>query len=164
MKKVKHYVLFAAFVAVLAVASAVQSENLPSIDGTAQADPVFQDQGLAIRGYDPVAYFDQGKPVKGNETFEYRYEGALWRFVDAKNKEAFQKDPHKYLPQYGGYCAYGMSRGYAVPIDPQAWSIVDGKLYLNYSLDVQEKWNKGIPGFITKANENWPKIPKKSAK
>lgn len=163
MKRVKHYVLFAVLVAFLAAANRAQSED-PTVNGTVQADAIFQDQGLAIRGYDPVAYFVQGKPVKGNKSFEYRYEGAIWLFADAKNREAFQKDPHKYAPQYGGYCAYGMSRGYAVSIDPQAWTIVDGKLYLNYSLDVQKKWNMDISGFIAKANDNWPKIPKKASK
>lgn len=163
MKKVTHLLLFVVLVAVLAVAKSALSDNPPSIGGTTQADAIFQDKGLAIRGYDPVAYFDQGKPVMGNEKFEYRYQGANWRFIEMKNMEAFKRDPQKYSPQYGGYCAFGMSRGYAVPIDPQAWRIVEGKLYLNYSLDVQKEWSKDIPGYITKANENWPKIPKKPA-
>ncbi len=72
------------------------------------------------------------------------------------------KDPDQYAPQYGGYCAFGMSHGYAAPIDPKAWTVVEGKLYLNYSFDVRREWNKNIPGFISKANQNWPKIPKKS--
>ncbi len=138
------------------------AQEEPSIYGTKKADLIFQDHGIAIRGYDPVAYFNQGKPLKGKKDFEYRYMGTTWRFVSAENRDAFTKDPDKYAPQYGGYCAFGMSHGYAAPIDPKAWSVVEGKLYLNYNLDVRKEWNKNVPGFITKANENWPKIPKKS--
>ena len=146
----------------LPLASVVLAQEEPSIFGTKKADPVFQDRGVAIRGYDPVAYFNQGKAVKGKKDFEYQYMGATWRFIDAENRDAFTKDPDKYAPQYGGYCAFGMSHGYAAPIDPKAWSVVEGKLYLNYNLEVRKEWNKDIPGFIGKANENWPKIPKKS--
>jgi YHS domain-containing protein len=146
----------------LLVSCVALAQDEPSINGTKKADPVFQDKGLAIRGFDPVAYFMSAKPVKGKKEFEYRYWGAMWRFASAENKKLFADHPEKYAPQYGGYCAYGMSHGYAAPIDPQAWTVLDGKLYLNYDLDVRKEWNKDIPGFIAKADENWPKIPKKT--
>jgi YHS domain-containing protein len=112
----------------------------------------------AIKGYDPVAYFRESKPTKGSEDFTVEWKGAEWRFVSAKNREDFQTDPAKYAPQYGGYCAWAVSQGYTAGIDPDAWKIVEGKLYLNYDRSVQEKWQKDIPGLIRKADENWPKI------
>jgi YHS domain-containing protein len=114
--------------------------------------------GTAVKGYDVVAYFTDGKPVEGSSDHEVEWHGATWRFASARNKELFAKDPPKYAPQYGGFCAFGVSRGYAVGIDPAAWKIVDGKLYLNYNRDVQAEWVKDIPGFIAKADANWPKI------
>ena len=115
-------------------------------------------RGLAIEGYDPVAYFTDGKPVKGSDDFEHTWMNATWRFATAAHRDAFKKDPAKYAPQYGGYCAFGVSRGYAVGIDPEAWKVVDGKLYLNYNIDVQKEWQKNIPGHIRKADANWPRI------
>jgi YHS domain-containing protein len=143
------------------LSSKIFAQEEPSIHGTNKADQVFQERGLAIRGYDPVAYFNDKKPMKGKKEFEYSYMGAKWRFASAENEQQFSKDPAKYAPQYGGYCAYGMSHGYAASIDPKAWSLVEGKLYLNYNLDVRKEWDKDIPGHIVKANSNWPRIPKK---
>lgn len=114
--------------------------------------------GGAIRGYDPVAYFTQGKPVKGDSKHQAKYKGATWNFSSVKNKGLFEQAPEKYVPKYGGYCAYAVSQGYTAPIDPEAWSIVDDKLYLNYSKDVRATWGKDIPGNIKKANANWPKV------
>lgn len=115
---------------------------------------------LAVDGYDPVAYFTDKKPVKGNKKFEYKWMDANWRFVSQAHLDQFRKDPEKYAPQYGGYCAWAVSQGYTAEIDPDAWKIVDGKLYLNYDKDVQEKWEKDVPGFIEKANKSWPEILK----
>ena len=117
--------------------------------------------GLAIKGYDPVAYFKDSKPVKGDAAFSFDWNGATWRFSSAENLAAFQAAPENYAPQYGGYCAWAVSRGYTAGIDPAAWKIVNGKLYLNYSSDVQKMWVEDMPGNITKANANWPKIVKK---
>lgn len=114
--------------------------------------------GKAVKGYDVVAYFTQGRPVEGSGDHEVEWNGATWRFASAAHRELFAKDPRRYAPQYGGFCAFGVSRGYAVGIDPEAWKIVDGKLYLNYNRDVQAEWVKDIPGFIAKADANWPKI------
>lgn len=116
--------------------------------------------GVAIKGYDPVAYFLEGKPVKGDSDFSFNWNGAEWRFASAAHRDAFKADPVKYAPQYGGYCAWAVSRGYTAGIDPEAWKIVNGRLYLNYSLKVQEQWSADIPGNIAKAEENWPKILK----
>jgi YHS domain-containing protein len=114
--------------------------------------------GGAIKGYDPVAYFTQGKPVKGSGDHEFEYKGATWKFASAENRMTFEKNPEKYAPQYGGYCAYAVSQGYTASIDPEAWSIVDGKLYLNYSKGVRDKWSQDIPGYIKQADANWPKV------
>ncbi len=123
-------------------------------------DPVYTGtfSSLAVSGYDPVAYFAQGKPVEGSSDLELKWNGATWRFSSAENIEKFKSDPAAFAPQYGGYCAWAVSQGYTASSDPEAWRIVDGKLYLNYSKGVQAKWEKDIPGFITKADANWPKV------
>jgi len=110
----------------------------------------------AVKGYDVVAYFTDGKAVEGSDAFEVEWNGAKWRFASAEHRDLFQADPSKYAPQYGGYCAYGVARGSLVDIDPQSFAIVDGRLYLNYSPEIQEKWKEDVPGYITKADENWP--------
>jgi YHS domain-containing protein len=127
-----------------------------TVSAIAQKSEVFIKNGAAIRGYDPVAYFTAGKPVKGEEKFSYSWKGGTWQFASSKNLELFKSNPEKYAPQYGGYCAYGMARGYKATTEPDAWSIVGGKLYLNYDLDVQRTWNKDQQGYIKKANANWP--------
>ncbi len=112
----------------------------------------------AIKGYDPVAYFTEGKPVKGKRAHRYEWMGAIWYFASAAHKEAFQQNPEKYAPQYGGYCAYAVSQGTIAGIDPRAWTIVVNKLYLNLSLRIQKLWQEDIPRHIAKADENWPKL------
>lgn len=114
--------------------------------------------GVAIDGYDPVAYFESGAPAKGEKANSLEWGGATWRFASAANLQAFKAEPEKYAPQFGGYCAWAVSQGYTADIDPKAWKIVEGKLYLNYSLDVQKKWEEDIPGHIKAARANWPKI------
>lgn len=124
----------------------------------AQQPPVFSPDGKAIRGYDPVAYFTDGKPVLGNPSLSHTYQNATWFFADQKHLDAFKTDPEKYVPQYGGYCAFGLSRGYKAPTDADAWTISDGKLYLNYNRNVRTEWDKDRPGYIGKADKNWPQI------
>jgi YHS domain-containing protein len=121
-------------------------------------DPVFETDGVAIGGYDAVAYFAGAKAVEGKKQHSFDWYGATWQFVSEANRAAFAKDPEKYAPQYGGYCAFGVSRGYAVKVDPTAWRVVDGKLYLNYNHDVQAEWAKDIAGHVEKADANWPKV------
>jgi YHS domain-containing protein len=113
---------------------------------------------LAVSGYDPVAYFTKGMPVEGQSQFEYEWNGASWRFASAENLSAFKANPESYAPPYGGYCAWAVSQGYTATSDPNAWRIVDGKLYMNYSKDIQARWAKDIPGNIVKADANWPKV------
>jgi len=117
---------------------------------------IFSD--LAVSGHDPVAYFTQGKPVKGNSEFSFDYQGVEWRFSSLENMQAFKAAPDEYAPQYGGYCAWAVSQGYTASADPDNWRIVDGKLYLNFNDSVQQDWEADIPGFIKLANENWPKL------
>lgn len=113
---------------------------------------------LAVSGYDPVAYFAEGKPVEGSGDFEFEWNGATWRFANQSNLDNFKADPQAYAPQYGGYCAWAVSQGYTASTDPEAWRIVDGKLYLNYSKGVQATWVRDIPGNIAKGDKNWPKV------
>ena len=115
---------------------------------------------IAVQGYDPVAYFKDGKPVKGTKDFTATHDGAEFRFASAANRDAFKKDPAKYAPQYGGYCAWAVSQGYHAKGDAKHWKIVDGKLYLNYNASVQKKWEADVPGFISAANTQWPTINK----
>ena len=116
------------------------------------------DRGIAIRGTDPVAYFNQGGPIRGNSELAYRWNGATWHFSSAENRDLFVANPERYAPQYGGFCAWAVSQGYTAPIDPGAWKIVDGKLYLNFNQQIQRRWERDIPGNIGKANTNWPKL------
>ncbi len=125
----------------------------------AKADEIYTNwRGLAIKGYDPVAYFTAGRPVEGDSDFEFEWRDATWRFASAENRDLFAANPEKYAPQYGGFCAWAVSQGKTAPIDPDAWRIVDGKLYLNYSAKVQKTWESDIPGFIKQADANWPKL------
>ena len=114
--------------------------------------------GLALKGYDPVAYFTEGKPVEGRKEFTHEYAEANWRFESAANRDAFARDPEKYAPQYGGYCAWGISQAKFFDGDPQVWKIVDGKLYVNYNTDIEKTWAQDIPGFIAKADTAWPTL------
>lgn len=110
----------------------------------------------AVGGFDTVAYFTEGKPVEGSSSFESEYKGATFRFANADNKALFDAEPAKYVPQYGGHCAWAVSQGYTAKGDPNYWRIVDGKLYLNYNAQVQKDWEQDIPGFIDAADSNWP--------
>lgn len=114
--------------------------------------------GVGANGQDLVAYFTDNEAVSGSPSITAQHEGATYRFATEAHRAAFQADPAKYLPLYGGYCAYGVSNGYKVKTDPDAFSVVDGKLYLNYDKGVQRKWKADIPGYITKADSNWKKI------
>lgn len=127
---------------------------------SAGEDPIYTGlfNNRAIGGYDAVSYFEDGKPVKGDKAFSLDYMGAQWRFGSAAHKAAFQADPMKYMPQYGGYCAWAMARGYTAKGDPEQWRIVDGRLYLNYDADIKAKWEADIPGFIAKADVNYPTL------
>lgn len=116
--------------------------------------------GIAINGYDPVAYFKQNKPVEGQPNYSTKWKGATWYFSSEENKTQFVNAPKKYAPQYGGYCAFAVSYGSTATTVPEAWSIVNNKLYLNNSLGVRSRWQTDIPGYIKKADANWPGVLK----
>jgi len=118
-------------------------------------DPVFTTEAGAIRGYDPVAYHVEGRPVRGKPDILFVWQDAEWHFSNTANRDTFAANPEKYAPRYGGFCAYGTSRGYKVSTQPEAFAIVGGALYLNYDLDVQKTWNKDRPGYIEQADANW---------
>ncbi|MEX2222506.1 MAG: YHS domain-containing (seleno)protein [Candidatus Rokuibacteriota bacterium] len=113
---------------------------------------------LALGGYDVVAYFTEGKPMAGQTAHEAQWNGARWRFASAAHRDRFLQAPERFAPRYGGYCAYAVSRGYTATVAPEAWRIVDGGLYLNYSTDVQQLWEKDIPDNVRKADTNWPGV------
>lgn len=117
---------------------------------------VNSENGLAIRGYDPVAYFTAGRPMRGSANFTHMWNGSTWRFASAANRDRFAAEPERYAPAYGGFCAFAVSEGYTAPIDPNAWRIVDGRLFLNYDRAIQRRWEQDIPGRISRADTNWP--------
>lgn len=112
----------------------------------------------AIKGYDTVAYFTEGKPVKGKDEFSTEYNEATWLFSSQENLDLFKENPEKYAPQYGGYCAYAVSQNTTASIKPELFTIVDGKLYLNYNESINDKWRANKEQFIVDADKNWPKL------
>lgn len=143
----------AAFVTAPAVAVAQSSPLAVNTDAA----------GLALHGYDAVAYFNAGRPTVGDARFSTTFEGARYQFASAANLEAFRANPVAYAPVFGGFCAMGVALEKKLDGDPQVWKIVDGKLYLNVNKDVQVAWNADIPGNLVKANNNWPQIKDKTA-
>jgi hypothetical protein len=134
---------------------------LTGIAALAQKSSTFVHEGKAIRGYDPVAYFTESKPVKGYDSLTLNWNNAKWYFSSGKNLSLFKEDPEKYAPQFGGYCAYGLSEGHKSSTEPDTWTIDNGKLYLNYNLNVKKEWNKNRQARIEKANSNWPSLKDK---
>ncbi len=132
----------------------------PATPAEAEAETVsfYADNGVAIGGADPVAYFTEGAYVPGTEDYTHDWGGATWQFASVANRDAFASEPDRYAPQYGGFCAWAVSQGYTAPIDPTAWKVVEGKLYLNYDAKIQARWAQDIPGNIAKANVNWPEV------
>jgi YHS domain-containing protein len=126
----------------------------------AKDDPIYSGlfSKVAVGGYDPVAYFTEQKPVKGDAKFTTSYKNTPWHFSSAENRDKFIASPERYAPQYGGYCAWAVAQGSTASGDPQHWKIVNDKLYLNYDAQVQKKWEINIPGFIQQADKNWPNV------
>lgn len=144
----------ALFVATLPLPLAAQTKILLNLDKA----------GLAIQGYDPVAFFTDGKPVKGKSEFPARHNGALYYLASKEHRDVFKADPAKYEPVFGGYCAYGVSRNKLLEIDVDAFQIVDGKVLLQYSKGVRDDFNKDTKGNLSKANANWPALVEKKGK
>ncbi len=117
---------------------------------------IYTKGGLAVGGYDTVAYFTEKKPRKGSAEHSLKWRGATWRFKSAENKALFEANPEKYAPQYGGYCAYAMASGDFVSTNPKAWDIYNDKLYLNYNSIIWAVWNRDKNGYVTRADKRWP--------
>ncbi|MBY8976011.1 YHS domain-containing protein [Rhodobacteraceae bacterium NNCM2] len=115
-------------------------------------------QGHALKGYDTVAYFTEGKPVKGSKAHSFEWKGATWLFSSAEHRDMFAANPEQYAPQFGGYCAYAITHDRTAPIDPTVFAIVDGKLYMNLNASVKEKWDAKQPQMIARGNEKWPGV------
>ncbi|OKH17797.1 YHS domain-containing (seleno)protein [[Limnothrix rosea] IAM M-220] len=139
-------------------ATTTADETTTESSTDAVASFINKQNDVAIKGTDPVAYFTESQVVEGSEEFAYEWNGATWHFASAENRDLFSANPEEYAPQYGGYCAWAAAQGYVADIDPTAWSIVDGRLYLNFDAGVQRRWEKDIPGFIADADEKWPDI------
>lgn len=127
---------------------------------TAFAGEFFEKNGVAIQGYDAVAYFTDKKPVEGKKEFSTEYKGSTFLFSSAENRDKFAANPASFAPQFNGFCAYGTAAGYKAKTEPDAFSIVDGKLYLNYNSVVRVRWSLDTKGYINKAEANWPTVEK----
>lgn len=116
--------------------------------------------GVAIEARDPVAYFTENAAIRGEDNITATHEGAIYKFTSEAHKQTFVEDPEKYVPQYGGFCAYAVAKGATASVEPNKFTIVNGKLYLNYNGRVQTDWRKDIPGHIISADRNWPLLRK----
>jgi YHS domain-containing protein len=134
---------------------------LLSVSLFAQTTSYTNADGIAIKGYDPVAYFTEQKAVEGKKDFFYDWSGVKWLFSTQAHLDTFKMKPQKFVPQYGGFCAYGTSENHLSPTDPNAWTIVEGKLYLNYNKEVKRLWSKDIPERIKKADAYFPALNQK---
>jgi YHS domain-containing protein len=141
-------------------AAAVLAISTASI---ARADEIYTTNGVAINGYDAVAYFSDHKPIKGSDKFTIAYKGATFYFASAAHRDTFAGNPERYAPQFGGYCAYGTAAGHKAPTEPQAFTVVDDKLYLNYNDHVLQTWRADVSGNIKKANANWDTVKEQPA-
>ena len=143
--------VFALVVGIARCALADSNSPVPAVNAT---------EGIGLKGYDPVAYFINGVPTKGSEQYSFARKGVTYRFASAGNLEKFKADPEKYLPQYGGYCAYAMSLNRIADVDPSRWAIANGKLYLNNGFVAEKLWSLNKSGNITSGDRNWPLYPK----
>lgn len=142
----------------LAAAAVVPAASLIATPALAAKPPVYATDGIAINGYDPVAYFTMSKPVSGDMAYSSDWEGVKMLFSSAENKAMFDADPEKYAPKYGGYCAYAVSKGGTATTSPDAWTVYEDRLYLNFNTTVRGIWDQDKPGNIAKADANWPGV------
>lgn len=134
----------------LGVPAAALAAPAPAVSAT--------EAGIAIGGYDPVAYFSEGRPVAGSEAFTLRWNGATWRFASAESRARFEATPEAFAPRFGGYCAWAVSQNYLAPGDPLVWRIVDGRLYLNFNDRAKLLWEADLVNAIARGNANWPTV------
>ena len=147
--------------AALALAAAVVGGALSGLENRADAAKTkFYEyaNGLGAGGYDVVAFFSESRAVRGDEAFAAEFGGRQWRFASAENRDAFAADPVRFLPQYGGHCAYGVAGGYLVRGDPEAWTVWEGRLYFNYNKRIRTAWLADVESRILRASESWPKL------
>lgn len=142
----------------LAIEAATPGDPTPATIVTSHTGLVNAPEGIAIKGYDPVAYFTEGKPVLGDPLISAEFDGATWQFTTPEHRSAFLAYPTRYEPEYGGFCAYGASKGFKTDIDPAAFSIIGGRLYLNANLDVRTKWRNDLLTSIASADRNWGEV------
>jgi len=152
MKKIFFSLVVAALA--LPVFAQTSTKTLVNVDST----------GVAIQGYDPVAFFTDNKPVKGDQKFLVKHDGAIYFFATKEHKDLFKENAAKYEPEYGGYCAYGVSKNKLVEIDVDAFQIVDGKLLLQYSKGIRDDFNEDTKGNLAKADANWTGLVAKKGK
>ena len=137
-------------------ASAAMAAGAPDLSSLEPGNYINTDKnGIAIDGYDVVAYFTDGAPALGLSEYSFKWRGAEWRFASERHLTLFSENPEAYAPQYGGYCAWGVLENQAVEIDPAAWTIVDGMLYLNYNLRIHARWEEDIEGNIEEGDTIW---------
>ncbi|MEM7670418.1 MAG: YHS domain-containing (seleno)protein [Pseudomonadota bacterium] len=145
--------LIAAFLTACVALTAVGTAGA----GELRKPEIYSDfQGFALKGYDTVAYFTEGRAVKGSPAFALEWKETTWHFASAENRDIFAADPGKYVPQYGGYCAWAITKNRLAPINPEIFRVVDGKLYLNLNMKVHQEWIDAIPQMIANGDENWP--------
>ena len=157
----KRFILFAALILAAIIAAAAPSHG-EAADGKRYHN--LDRKGVAIKGYDPVAYFTDGKPARGEAQYASTFEGATYHFASAQHQKMFDAEPGKYAVQYGGFCGYAVSKGYTADIDPKQFVIVEGRLVLQNNAGALKLWNKDSAGNFRKANENWPGIVAKKGK
>lgn len=145
------YLLSTLAITLFAISSSFAAERINTLEKKGLFG--YEPNGIAIRGYDTVAYFTQGKPVEGSDQFSTEWSGATWKFSSQEHLDLFVANPDTYAPQYGGYCAYGVAQGSLVKIEPDQWSIVDNKLYLNYNRKLNNEWKKDIAGYVQTADQ-----------
>lgn len=150
MTRLLHILVLALFLAVVPQSSVLAAQPAPPVSADAR--------GLAIGGYDPVAYFTRGRPVEGKAVHQTRWNGAIWRFASPASLSAFTAAPERYAPRYGGYCAWAVSQGYIAPGDPHQWKIVAGKLYLNFNARAKALWEADQAAAIARGDANWPGV------
>ena len=132
--------------------------GLAMAGANAMEPPIYAENGFAINGYDPVVYIENITAKEGSKEFSYDWMGATWKFISAENLDKFMTSPEDYAPQYGGYCAYAVAKGYTATTEPDAFTVHEGKLYLNYNKSVERVWRQNMVNFIEDGDQNWPGV------